>query len=109
MPITKEFLYYQERDRSPVELEMASDSDTTYVDFPVRAHDVITNGDCYIYHYRHSVFIRLASHGLSPSHTSRNNLVKQTYSVLVHTPTRGRQKWHLSMWSASRASNFQAD
>ena len=51
VPITKEFLYYHERDRSPVELEMASDSDTTYVDFPVRPHDVTTNGDCYIYQH----------------------------------------------------------
>lgn len=37
MPTSKEFLYYHERDRSPAELEMASDSDTTYVDSPVRA------------------------------------------------------------------------
>ncbi|KAF5351916.1 hypothetical protein D9756_007641 [Leucocoprinus leucothites] len=35
--VRDEFLYYHERDRSPVELEMASDSDTTYADSTVHA------------------------------------------------------------------------
>lgn len=67
--VRDEFLYYHERDRSPVELEMASDSDTT-----------------------------LTSHGPSPPRVRRKNLIKQTYSVLAHTPTRGRRKWHLTAY-----------
>ncbi|KAF7782243.1 hypothetical protein Agabi119p4_1619 [Agaricus bisporus var. burnettii] len=54
--VRDEFLFYQERERSPVELEMQSDSDTT-----------------------------LTSQ-TSPPRTRRKDLIKQTYSVLVQTP-----------------------
>jgi len=64
--VRDEFLYYHERERSPVELEMASDSDST-----------------------------LTSNRPSPPRVRRKNLIKQTYSVLVQTQ-RGRRKWHLS-------------
>lgn len=66
--VRDEFLFYHERERSPVELEMASDSDTT-----------------------------LASQRPSPPRTRKKNLIKQTYSVLVQTQ-RGRRKWHLTAY-----------
>ncbi|KAG1772551.1 Gti1/Pac2 family-domain-containing protein [Suillus placidus] len=68
--VRDEFLFYQERDPEPVDVDPNSDSDTTIGSSP------------------------LAQPGV-PHEYVRVSLVKQTYSVFVETPTRGRKKWHL--------------
>lgn len=65
-----EFLFYQEKDPEPVDVDPNSDSDTTIGSSP------------------------LAQSGV-PHEYTRVSLVKQTYSVFVETPARGRKKWHL--------------
>ncbi|KAF9236365.1 Gti1/Pac2 family-domain-containing protein [Melanogaster broomeanus] len=67
--VRDEFLFYQEKDPDPVELDLNSDSDTT-----LGSGSRLQNGS------RHEPI--------------RSCLVKQTYSVFVDTP-RGRRKWHL--------------
>ncbi|KAG2747078.1 hypothetical protein P692DRAFT_20806361 [Suillus brevipes Sb2] len=68
--VRDEFLFYQEKDPEPVDVDPNSDSDTTIGSSP------------------------LAQAGV-PHEFARISLVKQTYSVFVETPTRGRKKWHL--------------
>ncbi|KAG1901856.1 Gti1/Pac2 family-domain-containing protein [Suillus fuscotomentosus] len=63
--VRDEFLFYQERDPEPVDIEPNSDSDTTPLAQPGVNHEYV-----------------------------RASLVKQTYSVFVETPV-GRKKWHL--------------
>ncbi|KIO09506.1 hypothetical protein M404DRAFT_270236 [Pisolithus tinctorius Marx 270] len=65
--VRDEFLFYQEKDPEPIDVEINSDSDTTN---------------------------RLQSAARHQS--ARSSLVKQTYSVFVDT-SRGRRKWHLSI------------
>ncbi|OAX37914.1 hypothetical protein K503DRAFT_692487 [Rhizopogon vinicolor AM-OR11-026] len=68
--VRDEFLFYQEKDPEPVDVDLNSDSDTTSVRFlPLAQSAVVTE-------------------------SVRVPLVKQTYSVFVETP-RGRKKWHL--------------
>ncbi|KIJ61293.1 hypothetical protein HYDPIDRAFT_116039 [Hydnomerulius pinastri MD-312] len=67
--VRDEFLFYQEKDPGPVEVEPNSDSDTT-----LGSGSHLQNG------VHHEVV--------------RSCLVKQTYSVYVDT-VRGRRKWHL--------------
>ncbi|KAF7983810.1 hypothetical protein HWV62_19053 [Athelia sp. TMB] len=63
----REFLFYQEKDQEPTDLNSNSDSDTPFG----------------------------SSHGGPTEYAaSRASLIKQTYSVFVETP-RGRRKWHL--------------
>lgn len=68
--VRDEFLFYQEKDPGPVDIDPNSDSDTTIGSSP------------------------LAQPG-APHESARISLVKQTYSVFVETPARGRKKWHL--------------
>jgi len=67
--VRDEFLFYQEKDPEPIDVDMNSDSDTT-----LGSSNRLQSG---------------------PRNQSvRSSLVKQTYSVFVETP-RGRRKWHL--------------
>jgi len=65
--VREEFLFYQEKDQEPTDLNGNSDSDTS------------------------SGFNR---GGPTEYGSNRGSLIKQTYSVFVETP-RGRRKWHL--------------
>lgn len=63
--VRDEFLYYHEREPTPIDKESPSDSGAAS---PLRS--------------------------VQPRGTNRGNLIKQTYSVFVET-CRGRRKWHL--------------
>ncbi|KZP34424.1 hypothetical protein FIBSPDRAFT_720022 [Athelia psychrophila] len=65
--VREEFLFYQEKDQEPTDVNGNSDSDTS------------------------SGFNR---GGPTEYGSNRGSLIKQTYSVFVETP-RGRRKWHL--------------
>ncbi|KAG2148734.1 Gti1/Pac2 family-domain-containing protein [Suillus bovinus] len=67
--VRDEFLFYQEKDPEPVDIDPNSDSDTTIGSSP------------------------LVQPGANHEYV-RSSLVKQTYSVFVETPM-GRKKWHL--------------
>ncbi|KAJ8596581.1 hypothetical protein M405DRAFT_781353 [Rhizopogon salebrosus TDB-379] len=67
--VRDEFLFYQEKDPEPVDVDLNSDSDTTIGSSPLAQSGA------------HNEYVRVS-------------LVKQTYSVFVETP-RGRRKWHL--------------
>jgi len=67
--VRDEFLFYQEKDPDPVEIDQNSDSDTT-----------LGSGS--------------RPHNNLRQEPVRSSLVKQTYSVYVDT-SRGRRKWHL--------------
>lgn len=83
----QEFLFYQEKDPEPIDMDMNSDSDTTFV----ALHYCVTFE---LMQHRLGSSNRLQSGGRQQS--ARLSLVKQTYSVFVET-SRGRRKWHLSM------------
>ncbi|KAJ7354642.1 Gti1/Pac2 family-domain-containing protein [Mycena albidolilacea] len=75
LPLT-EFLFYHEKESSPVEIDMSYDSD---VPSPL---------------------------GYGTTHVlMRENLIKQTYSVFVETPN-GRRKWHLIAYFTQDTVDF---
>ncbi|KAF9010619.1 Gti1/Pac2 family-domain-containing protein [Cyathus striatus] len=74
--VRDEFLFYHEREQTPVDMDITSDSDTTS-----------------------------PSHTLSGHGPMRQNLIKQTYSVFVDTP-RGRRKWHLIAYFTHETLDF---
>ncbi|KAI6165950.1 Gti1/Pac2 family-domain-containing protein [Pisolithus thermaeus] len=78
--VRDEFLFYQEKDPEPIDVEMNSDSDTTL-----------------------GSSNRLQSAARHQS--NRSSLVKQTYSVFVETP-RGRRKWHLIAYFTSDSVDY---
>ncbi|KAJ7879587.1 Gti1/Pac2 family-domain-containing protein [Mycena olivaceomarginata] len=74
--VREEFLFYHERESSPVEIDMSYDSDAP------------------------------SPLGYGPTHVlMRENLIKQTYSVFVETAS-GRRKWHLIAYFTQDTVDF---
>ncbi|KAL4073706.1 Gti1/Pac2 family-domain-containing protein [Scleroderma citrinum] len=78
--VRDEFLFYQEKDPEPIDVDMNSDSDTT-----LGSSNRLPPGARY--------------------QSVRSSLVKQTYSVFVETP-RGRRKWHLIAYFTSDSVDY---
>lgn len=78
--VRDEFLFYQEKDPEPIDMDMNSDSDTT-----LGSSNRLQSG--------------------ARQQSARSSLVKQTYSVFVETP-RGRRKWHLIAYFTAETVDY---
>jgi len=76
--VRDEFLFYHEKDPEPMDIEMASDSDS-----PFGSRTRSGPSDAFL----------------------KENLIKQTYSVFVETP-RGRRKWHLIAYFTQESLDY---